>query len=501
MKGCFKFLVIFLIFSLNITSKEIFKKSIGSSIIYPCQDATLLFPSSEADINGDGYKDVIVAVDLSCITTWYGLWILYGLPSRYEEEFDICNYQGAYTMIYGGSTGGFLMGFAVGDINGDGFDDIATGPFFPSDTADVFIIYGSPNLPEEINIMNPDPQVRTSRIYKSNKGLILGFGEHISIGDLNCDGYDDLILGENPEDYWGIKAKVYIFYGSPAGIQSEIYLPNPPSNTKIIYGAQPDDYIGIPRIWDVNGDGKKDLVWRFRWDGFSNDREEAGMIYIIYNNPSGFPDEIDLQNLPSSNSTTIYGAKEYDVIGDIILVEDINGDGFFDLLLSSYSGVWSSYPSDHKGEVYIIYGSSNGFPYKIDLLYLTEDINITNIKFTDENVFIGYSISYGKFSPEKGNDLLISGNFYDGGLFGRGRIWILRGPMDALPRELDLSSLPEGFKLSVYSSNLDDTIDGDNWDNFGEVANFGDINNDGLDEMIFVAGIDIIIFYWSLYKF
>lgn len=91
---------------------------------------------------------------------WIDLWILYGSPLRFSEEFYICNPPVPYTWIHGGSTSNYYFKFATGDINADGYDDIVCGHFSTSVTSrtfGIFIIYGSPDLSEitELNFRSP----------------------------------------------------------------------------------------------------------------------------------------------------------------------------------------------------------------------------------------------------------------------------------------------------------------------------------------------------------
>lgn len=435
-----------------------------------------------------GYKDIIAYEQWAAHGGWIYLWILYGSPLRFSEEFYTCNPPVPYTWIHGGSTGNYYFKFATGDINADGYDDIVCGHFSTSVTSrtfDIFIIYGSPDLSNitELDFRSPPSNIKVSRIYSTNMSNYMFLNGDIAVGDLNGDRYDDVVVSEMGNNY-NFSGKLYIIYGSKNGIP-DVHIENPPSNCTIIYGSDPEDYMfGSSEVMDVNGDGKNDLVFVLPWDGFNDDRKYAGRTLILYNTYQGFPEVIDPEN-PPQNSTIIYGKEEGNGISGIY-IEKINADNYNDLIIKCNSV---------KGGIIILYGGINGFPKVIDLLYPPE--NLTRIYSSGEYDYsLGLSVSYGYANNDKEKDLLISGvYFYDYETI-YGHIWVLYGPLQNLPSEVDISSPPEGLEIVSY-------MGGYNRDYFGWDAKLSDINNDGIDEMIFSTyeNSTIFVFYWSLFKF
>jgi hypothetical protein len=123
-------------------------------------------------------------------------------------------------VIYGAAAGeytGYGAGFA--DLNGDGYMDLITGapyasPGSKAQAGKVWIIYGSSSgLPTTVDLASPP--ANASVIYGADAGDKLGLA--ITTGDLNADGFDDLILGaelaDGPSNGRSDAGEVWILYG------------------------------------------------------------------------------------------------------------------------------------------------------------------------------------------------------------------------------------------------------------------------------------------------
>jgi hypothetical protein len=203
------------------------------------------------DVNGDGYDDVLVGEPFYN----YDIYLDIGAVYLYlGNQFGLSN---VHAWSYIGYRGGDKLGTSasgVGNLNGDGCDDIAIGaPGFNTgsmlDTGRVYVFYGCQN--ETVSRLNSTPDWEYSYLQaNANVGIDVNGG-----GDTNADGYNELLVGAHLlDDEQTNEGAVFAFFGSASGLA--------PQPGWMVEGNKNDTYFGfaVDGAGDINGDGFSDVL-------------------------------------------------------------------------------------------------------------------------------------------------------------------------------------------------------------------------------------------------
>ncbi|MCX7766025.1 MAG: FG-GAP and VCBS repeat-containing protein [Candidatus Sumerlaeia bacterium] len=380
------------------------------------------------DVNGDGIMDLIAADSTITVAGRVGagaVYVIFGSTNFFNRTtIDLAANEWNVKILgaaAGDDTGGYnafggliSQGLATGDINNDGIADIAIGAHLATanaktDAGKVFLIWGRHNFSP--SIIDLASQYNTVILGNETYGEL---GTCISIGDLNNDHIDDLILGME----YGSKGtltsegKVFVFWGKsnfPATIN--LLTQNP---DLLIRGAKVWDTLGrATALVEVNGDNKLDLIVTAPgWDHAGSSSIDEGAIYGFYGKNS-FPSLIDLAI--HNADFFIEGYNVSNNIGDTLQGGDFNGDGTGDFIFSSRDGERPGY--DAEGRTFGLFGRAS-FPTRISVQNEEVDFIINGgISYFQ----LGDTISSGDIDGDGADEILVAAPFYDA---GKGRLLI-----------------------------------------------------------------------------
>ncbi len=293
---------------------------------------------------------------------------------------------------------------AIGDINNDGFSDMVIGALAASPGGDyrrgkLHVVLGSANLPASVDLANSDMVVL-------GRGAEDLFAENLVLGDFNSDGYEDMIIGAPGADPGGkgSAGEVYVIFGQ-ATLPSLIDLSTATADIEF-RGAKITEALGSDvASGDINGDQIDDMIFSAN-DAAVGDSINAGKTYVVFGHASLLPSVIDLA--ADSVDVEVHGRRANDRSGNSIAVADMNNDNFDDLLISAKSapgGVSS-------GEAYVVLGGANLNP----IVDLRTDADL-RVRGSTPAEYLGWDISGGDINRDGYDDMII-GAAVAGGGFG-----------------------------------------------------------------------------------
>ena len=403
--------------------------------------------SSAGDVNGDGYDDLIIGTRGADPNGGFSgeTYVVYGgasAPGR-DGELDLSMLDGTNGFILTGIDAGDRSGTSVssaGDVNGDGYDDLIIGayradPNGDSNAGETYVVYGGASAPGTDGVLDLSILDGTNGFTLTgiDRNDISGFSVS-SAGDVNGDGYDDLIIGAREADPDGVSntGETYVIYGGAnapgTGGRFNLSTLNG-SNGFILTGIDADDRSGVSvsSAGDVNGDGYDDLIiGAFRAD--PNGDSDAGETYIVYGGASapGTGGVLDLSDLDGTNGFILTGIDAFDGSGrSVSSAGDVNGDGYDDLIIGANEA--SPNGDSEAGETYVIYGgaSAPGTDGVLDLSDLdgTNGFILTGIDAGDQS---GFSVSsVGDVNGDGYDDLIIGAEGADP--FSAGETYLVYG--------------------------------------------------------------------------
>jgi hypothetical protein len=268
--------------------------------------------ASAGDVNGDGYADLVVGSSNLSSGSPARAYLYLGAPTGLASApaTTLTSPQPVGPNYFGSIVAG------AGDVNGDGYADIVVGSL---DGA--FVYLGS----AAGLATTPTPAL----VPASGSG----FGSPVaSAGDVNGDGYGDLVVGSPGGGNWGGHA--YVFLGSATGLAT--------APTTTLAAGGPTFGETLASAGDVNGDGYADVVV-----GEYYAANETGAVYIFLGSATG------LATTPATLLTGLDGT--YGSFGQSAAsAGDVNGDGYADIIVGAPGA------SLYAGRAYVYLGGALG---------------------------------------------------------------------------------------------------------------------------------------------
>ncbi|MBU8934907.1 MAG: FG-GAP repeat protein [candidate division Zixibacteria bacterium] len=309
-----------------------------------------------------------------------------------------------------------------------------------------------------------------------------GFGQSLATGDLNGDGYDDLIVSADYAD--GISngsprsGEVYVFYGNGSYAGDTLLASEADA---IIYGVDANDVFGTAlACGDVNNDGLADIVIGACWgDGLNNSTSGTGEAYIVFGKTTLLTTmSASTADVIIYGSTSSYGVSS-NQLGNAVSIGDINGDNIGDVIMNAPGEDNLALGIIDCGAYYVIYGSST-WP---DAINLSSHYDVRALGEATDDCFGWLSgtkyrylncLSSGDINCDGSDDLLLGFSGGDGPLDNiaeAGEIRIVYGS-PSLPSDIDLSTSTD---VIIYGDDAEDKLC---------VSRAVDVNNNGCSDIL-----------------
>ena len=313
--------------------------------------------SMAVDMDGFPVADDVGAIYI--LFSWYLGWTNGGV-------FPLSGFPG---LRIEGASEGDLAGFSIssaGDVNGDGWQDTIIGAYAADsengeDAGRAYLLFGTGTLPSELELADVEAGI-------GGHGVVLDGGQPYElagrfvagVGDVNQDGWDDILIGApGADDGTGC---AYLVFGAAdfGGPTAQVALADIIADARgiILHGAQVGDGLGSSggTLGDFNGDGAPDFVVGAPFAD-SSTAAGAGQVFVVLGG-----DDLVSQYLPTADISAVgfgfavSGSEAGDAFGHALAGgKDINGDGFDDLVVGAYEATPAAM-RDSAGRAYVVFG-------------------------------------------------------------------------------------------------------------------------------------------------
>lgn len=433
--------------------------------------------SGVGDVNADGIEDFIVRTPgLSFFGSNIQTAVVFGTDVGFPARLALSTLDGTNGFALAEVGGGVAFGkpvAGVGDVNGDGIDDIAM-----TSQGKSYVVFGTDlGFPAVFNLASLD----------GDNGFSVNRYENAiaGAGDVNGDGFADIIIGDDrylefvpsPYDPWGgsydMVGRAYIVFGGAGGFPAQIDVAAlDGSNGFAFQGADEFGRLGytVSGAGDVNGDGMDDIIV-----GAGLSHSVSGQAFVLFGTDQGFSAVVRTAELDGSNGFAVYALLGIDSY--VASAGDMNNDGFGDIAIGMpYMPGETGYDFG-TGRAYVIFGRGAAFPARFDVSALNGK-NGFFMSGGNMGDLLGFAVSAaGDVNGDRVGDLIISApGVSANGVPASGQSYVLFGSARAFPAEIPLTYFDGigGFAMNGAMAG--------GYSGFS-AAGLGDINADGVDDV------------------
>jgi hypothetical protein len=404
------------------------------------------------DVNGDGYDDVMIS------ETGTNRYVVYGRPGLTSVELSSMSVAGntnGFTLTGGGPTS-----TRAGDINGDGLNDIVVMVGGTS----AYVVYGSTASIGKVALT----ALAASSGFKINYVNTVANTTLASpslVGDVNGDGYDDILF--NFADASG--SGNFLLYGG-SGL-SNMTLPSgvsgtasngffiTPATTTTVSGGQVATMSG-----DFNGDGYSDFVLF----GYSSATALTSYVYFGGSNLTGV-NSTSLNTAGNGRGFSISGLTSGNTAFFGTNAGDINGDGMEDMIFN-----------DGSTRAYVLFGKTDTSPVNVSALAAGNGgfiINAGNSAVTSAGYLYDVD-AIGDFNGDGLVDMVVADHTLAINGSATGGAYVVYGRTSTAPLTLNNLAASEGFRIDgAFASSAAGYTS----------TSAGDVNGDGFADVLIMA--------------
>ena len=342
----------------------------------------------------------------------------------------------------------------TGDFNGDGLQDLVYGHL----GRNIEVLYGPDYTCRKT--LNPND-------HPNNPGHD-SFGSSVAAGDIDNDGYSDVVVGMYGKN--AAAGAIGVIFGSETGLDSDRYQTFDQDSPGINGGRENGDFFGYSlAVGDFNNDEHDDVAIGVP---FENDGE--GWVNVIYGANSGLTSEG--ATIFGQNTDGIDGVGEPgDYFGLTLASGDFNDDGYEDLAIGAPGE--TLYDLKNTGAINVLYGSASGLSTEHHASFNQHKLRHEGVR-PEEDDFFGGALASGDFDGDGCDDLAVG---VPGENDQTGWVNILYGT----PEKRDYFGGLWAFNNQKFGQNSPGIPSkGESGENFGAELTSGDFNQDGIDDLL-----------------